>query len=149
MAGAKKFFKKRSKRIPTKLRVKAEKKLREHNRKVRKEKRKNPGKAGKKKDPGVPAECPFKEDVLREVDDMRRQKEREKENRRQRAKEMKQNGGNAAEADTNGNEDVVVPTSVPWEQVVKENKVEKVRNRLPFSKSSIVGGRRKEGSKLG
>ena len=35
MAGAKKWFKKRSKRIPTKLRVKAEKKLREHNRKVR------------------------------------------------------------------------------------------------------------------
>lgn len=34
MAGAKKWFKKRSKRIPTKLRVKAEKKLREHNRKV-------------------------------------------------------------------------------------------------------------------
>ena len=56
--------KSRSKRIPTKLRVKAEKKLREHNRKLRRDKRKNPGKYAKsKKDPGVPNECPFKEKV--------------------------------------------------------------------------------------
>ena len=55
-------MKKRSKRIPTKQRVKAEKKVREHNRKIRKEKKANPAKFAKKARANlrVPNECPFK-----------------------------------------------------------------------------------------
>jgi len=138
MAGAKKWFKKRSKRIPTKLRVKAEKKLREHNRKVRADKRKNPGKYSKrKKDPGVPSDCPFREEVLREVEEMRKRKEEEKEQRRQRMKALKEadKNGTVVAADTKSEEkkmedfsfselleDAPVPAD-DWEKVVKENKI--------------------------
>lgn len=86
----KKTMKKKSKRIPTKQRVKAEKKLREHNRKVRRDKRKNPGKYAKsKKDPGVPNECPFKEQVLQEVELAKQQKVADKEKRREEAKKKR------------------------------------------------------------
>jgi len=138
MAGAKKWFKKRSKRIPTKLRVKAEKKLREHNRKVRADKRKNPGKYSKrKKDPGVPSDCPFREEVLREVEEMRKRKEDEKEQRRQRMKALKEadKNGTVVPADTKSEEkkmedfsfaELLEEAPVPaddWEKVVKENKI--------------------------
>ena len=80
-------LKKKSKRIPTKQRVKAEKKLREHNRKLRRDKRRNPGKYAKsKKDPGVPNECPFKEKVLQECEQARNFKQQEKEKRREENK---------------------------------------------------------------
>ena len=86
----KKVLKKRSKRIPTKQRVKAEKKLREHNRKIRRDKKKNPGKYAKsKKDPGVPNECPFKEQVLKECEQARQLKQEEKEKRREEAKKRR------------------------------------------------------------
>ncbi len=86
----KRALKKKSKRIPTMQRVKAEKKLREHNRKVRKDKRKNPGKYAKsKKDPGVPNECPFKEKVLQEVEQAKHQKQAEKDKRREDAKKRR------------------------------------------------------------
>ena len=79
--------KSRSKRITTTIRVKQEKKMREHNRKLRRDKRKNPGKYAKsKKDPGVPNECPFKEKVLQEVEQARLSKQQEKEKRREEAK---------------------------------------------------------------
>lgn len=138
MAGAKKFFKKRSKRIPTKLRVKAEKKLREHNRKARAEKRKNPGKYNKrKKDPGVPSDCPFREEVLREVEEMRRRKEDEKEERRKRMKALKEAEKNGSampvcpKVDSKAGDDFSfeelleeAPTPADdWEKVLKENKI--------------------------
>ena len=44
--------------------VKVEKKVKEHHRKLKKEMKKNPGKFKKsKKDPGVPGNCPFKDQV--------------------------------------------------------------------------------------
>jgi len=77
-------LKRKTKRVNTKERVKAEKKVREHNRKVRRDKKRNPGKYAKsKKDPGVPNECPFKEDVLKEVEIAKQQKVAEKEKRRE------------------------------------------------------------------
>merc|ERR1712083_929617 len=80
-------LKRKTKRVNTKERVKAEKKVREHNRKLRRDKRKNPGKYAKsKKDPGVPNECPFKEKVLQEVEQARHLKQQEKEKRREEAK---------------------------------------------------------------
>ena len=86
----KRALKKRSKRINTTTRCKAEKKVREHNRKLRKEKKKNPGKYAKsKKDPGVPNECPFKEKVLQEVELAKQQKEEYKAKRRELAKQKR------------------------------------------------------------
>jgi len=83
-------LRRRTKRTTTSQRVKAEKKVREHNRKIRKDKKKNPGKYAKsKKDPGVPNECPFKEKVLQEVEVAREQKAAEKERRREAAKQKR------------------------------------------------------------
>ena len=83
-------LRRRTKRTTTKDRVKAEKKVREHNRKIRKDKKKNPGKYAKsKKDPGVPNECPFKEKVLQECEVAREQKAAEKERRRELAKQKR------------------------------------------------------------
>ena len=86
----KKLARKVSKRISTRQRVKTEKKIREHTRKVRKEKRKNPGKFAKsKKDPGVPNMCPFKEKVLQEVEESRQRKIEEKAKRRERLQQLR------------------------------------------------------------
>ena len=68
-----KSCKKQSKRQSTKLRCKVEKKVKEHARKLKKEKKKNPGKFLKsKKDPGVPNNCPFKDQVLAEAQEAMR-----------------------------------------------------------------------------
>ena len=57
-------WKAKSKRVSTKLRVKIEKKVKDHQKKLKKEMKKNPGKFRKsKKDPGVPNNCPFKDEV--------------------------------------------------------------------------------------
>merc|ERR1739848_219902 len=80
-------LRRKTKRVNTQERVKAEKKTREHNRKLRRDKKRNPGKYAKsKKDPGVPNECPFKEKVLQEVELAKQQKVAEKEKRREIAK---------------------------------------------------------------
>lgn len=86
----KKTLKKRSKRIDTKTRCKAEKKVREFNRKLRRDKKRNPGKFAKsKKDPGVPNDCPFKEAVLQECEAARKQKVLDKDKRREEAKKRR------------------------------------------------------------
>ncbi len=79
----KKTLKKKSKRIPTRQRMKAEKKVREHNRKMRKEKKlQGVNKKGKnRKGLRVPNDCPFKEAVLEEVEAARKRKEQEREER--------------------------------------------------------------------
>merc|ERR1712008_593236 len=83
-------LKRKTKRVNTKERVKAEKKVREHNRKVRRDKKRNPGKYAKsKKDPGVPNECPFKEDVLKEVEIAKKQKVDEKKKKKFEKKKKK------------------------------------------------------------
>jgi len=72
------------------LRVKVEKKVKEHARKLKKEKKKNPGKFKKwKKDPGVPNECPFKDQVLAEAEAALAKRQEEKEKRRLQLKELR------------------------------------------------------------
>lgn len=73
-----KLFKKKSKRMTCRKKYKIIKKVAEHHRKVRKEKKKNPTK-NKPKDPGVPNSVPFKDKILEEA-----------ERRKQRAIELKQ-----------------------------------------------------------
>ncbi|KAF8570201.1 hypothetical protein P879_01665 [Paragonimus westermani] len=67
---AKKHLKTKSKRITCHKRYKILKKVREHHRKVRKEAKKNLNNR-KRKDPGVPNSLPFKEEVLKHVQEMK------------------------------------------------------------------------------
>ena len=83
-------WKSKSKRQSTKLRVKVEKKVKEHARKLKREKKKNPGKFQKsKKDQGVPNECPFKDKVLAEAQEAMEKRNEDLEKRRKELKEMR------------------------------------------------------------
>ncbi|XP_022918027.2 guanine nucleotide-binding protein-like 3 homolog [Onthophagus taurus] len=78
-------LKKQSKRQKARLRYKVEKKVREHNRKLRKDTKKSP----KNKKPEIiqiPNICPFKEDILKEVEILKQKKEEEKLQKREAAK---------------------------------------------------------------
>ncbi|KAF6780117.1 hypothetical protein AHF37_00398 [Paragonimus kellicotti] len=67
---AKRHLKTKSKRITCHKRYKILRKVREHHRKVRKEAKKNLNNR-KRKDPGVPNSLPFKEEVLKHVEEMK------------------------------------------------------------------------------
>ncbi|XP_071877507.1 nucleostemin 1 [Bombus fervidus] len=84
---AKFCLKKQSKRMPARKRYKIEKKVREHNRRLRKAAKKHP--KGKPKVIEVPNQCPFKEDILKEVELMKKQHEEEKQKRREAARQKK------------------------------------------------------------
>lgn len=75
-------LKKKSKRIPAKRRYKIQKKVREHNRKLRKQAKLHiQGK--KNKLITVPNICPFKEDILKDVSEFKKKLEEEKEKQRE------------------------------------------------------------------
>nr|XP_024656171.1 guanine nucleotide-binding protein-like 3 [Maylandia zebra] len=82
-------LKKASKRLSCAKRYKIQKKVREHNRKLRKEAKKKGVSKRVKKDIGVPNSAPFKEEILREAEQRRLQVEEEKEKRRQAKKEQR------------------------------------------------------------
>ena len=70
-----------------------EKKVKEHARKLKKEKKKNPLKFKKsKKDPGIPGECPFKDKVLAEAQEALEKRNEEREIRRKELKERRKAG---------------------------------------------------------
>ncbi|CAL7952324.1 unnamed protein product [Xylocopa violacea] len=73
--------------MPARKRYKIEKKVREHNRRLRKEAKKNIKKKPKLIE--VPNQCPFKEDILKEVEVMKKQQEEEKQKLREAAREKK------------------------------------------------------------
>lgn len=81
--------KKPSKRMPASKRYKIEKKVREHNRKLRKEAKKHPKNKKKDKLVEIPNQCPFKEDILKKVEEMRKQQQEEKQKQRELAREEK------------------------------------------------------------
>ncbi|XP_014098528.2 guanine nucleotide-binding protein-like 3 homolog isoform X1 [Bactrocera oleae] len=74
---------KKSKRLSGRLKHKIEKKVREHNRKIRRETKKNL-KSGRKKQKiiQIPNICPFKEDILKEVEESKKRLVEEKIRRR-------------------------------------------------------------------
>ncbi|CAK9831884.1 Guanine nucleotide-binding protein-like 3 homolog [Anthophora retusa] len=85
---AKFFLRKPSKRMPARKRYKIEKKVREHNRRIRKAAKSQMNKK-KPKVIEVPNQCPFKEDILKEVEAMKKQHEEEKLKRREAARERR------------------------------------------------------------
>ncbi|XP_054168702.1 guanine nucleotide-binding protein-like 3 homolog [Oppia nitens] len=79
------FQKKTSKRMSCKRRYNIEKKVRQHNKKLKKELKKKNHHSNKRKDPGVPNSLPFKEAVIREAQqDKQRDEERRQLVRNQR-----------------------------------------------------------------
>lgn len=86
---AKFCLKKGSKRVSARQRYKIEKKVREHNRKVKKEAKKNPKSKKKANTVQVPNSCPFKADILKEVEALKKQREEEKLKQREAARERK------------------------------------------------------------
>lgn len=94
---AKLCLKKKSKRIPASRRYKIAKKVREHNRKMRKE-AKQQMKGRKNKLITVPNICPFKEDILKDVAEFKKKIEEEKTKQRavwKAEKEAKKSSENA------------------------------------------------------
>ncbi|XP_076040959.1 nucleostemin 1 isoform X2 [Oratosquilla oratoria] len=75
--------------MPCSKRYKIERKVREHNRKLRKDQKKHPDKF-KRKDPGVPNSLPFKDKVLEEAAEAKRLQEEAREKRREEAKLRRQ-----------------------------------------------------------
>ncbi|XP_062601228.1 guanine nucleotide-binding protein-like 3 homolog [Saccostrea cucullata] len=83
----KKFLNKKSKRVSAARRYKIEKLVRQHNKKAKKEAKKNPNKfVRKRKDPGIPNSLPFKETILREAEERKRKIEEERERQKERRK---------------------------------------------------------------
>uniref|UniRef100_A0A0B8RQN2 Guanine nucleotide-binding protein-like 3 n=1 Tax=Philothamnus irregularis TaxID=1899461 RepID=A0A0B8RQN2_9SAUR len=86
-------LKKASKRMTCHKRYKIQKKVREHNKKLRKEAKKHKHRKPKK-DPGVPNTAPFKEEILREAEHRKQQREELKQKQklaRQKELEKKRN----------------------------------------------------------
>ncbi|KIW89971.1 uncharacterized protein Z519_09401 [Cladophialophora bantiana CBS 173.52] len=86
----------RSKRTPVRLRHKIEKASAAKQRKLRKEAKKNPQwKSRLKKDPGIPNLFPYKEKILEELEEKKRQKAEQGQRLKDAAKEKKRAGKNA------------------------------------------------------
>ncbi|KAI9232652.1 MAG: guanine nucleotide-binding protein-like 3, N-terminal domain-containing protein, partial [Podila humilis] len=69
-----------SKRIPANHRYKIEKRVKDHHRKLRKDAKSNPNAHHKnKKDPGIPNNYPFKEQLLQQIADQKLKAAEEKE----------------------------------------------------------------------
>lgn len=82
--------KKKSKRIPLKLKYKIQKKVKEHHKKLKKEKKKHPEKFRKRtKDPGVPKTLPFYDKVIQEAEAAKEAQERRREEAKLRRKEQR------------------------------------------------------------
>ncbi|KAH9894117.1 hypothetical protein C8Q73DRAFT_826613 [Cubamyces lactineus] len=78
--------KKTSRRVSLAHRAKIQKKVKEAHRKQKRDARKNPPKKSKPKDPGIPNAFPYKDQILAEVAEQRRQAAEEKQRRKEEKK---------------------------------------------------------------
>ncbi|ETI23966.1 hypothetical protein G647_05773 [Cladophialophora carrionii CBS 160.54] len=98
----------RSKRTPVRLRHKIEKASAAKQRKLRKEAKKNPQwKSRLKKDPGIPNLFPFKEKILEEIEEKKRQKAEQAQRLRDAAKGKKKGGDEAGIAGDESEDDIM------------------------------------------
>ncbi|KAL7282022.1 hypothetical protein ACG7TL_003489 [Trametes sanguinea] len=81
--------KKTSRRVSLAHRAKVQKKVKEAHRKQKRDARKNPPKKSKPKDPGIPNAFPYKDQILAEVAEQRRQAAEEKQRRKEEKKAAK------------------------------------------------------------
>lgn len=96
------FVESKSKRIPAARRYKIEKKVREHNKKLKKiEKTKLKAKRNKKKIITVPSDCPFKQQILTEAIAARETIKTQKSARKEEIRELKKAKKEAAKAGVN------------------------------------------------
>lgn len=86
---AKYCLKKASKRKSCAKRYKIEKKVKDHNRKLKKEAKKSNKKKGAPKPIHVPNSCPFKEEILLEAERQRENAEKEKLAKKEAAKSQR------------------------------------------------------------
>jgi len=86
---AKLCLKKNSKRVPARRRYKIEKRVREHNRKLKKLSKKEP-KGYKSKLVKIPQQCPFRDEILQEAEKYKQQKQEEIERLKALKKEEKE-----------------------------------------------------------
>ncbi|KAL1914522.1 uncharacterized protein VTP21DRAFT_8236 [Calcarisporiella thermophila] len=80
----------KSKRMSASKRYKILKRVAEHHRKLRKEAKKNPHKHKQKKDPGIPANYPYKEQLLAQIEAAKRDSANEKLLREERQRQFAQ-----------------------------------------------------------
>ncbi|CAG7815921.1 unnamed protein product, partial [Allacma fusca] len=104
----KKMLKSKSKRVPAKKRYKIEKKVREHNRKLKKQHRQDKMKGKKKKLIVVPGDCPFRQQIIAEANQARENIEQLKLTRREEVKVFRKARKDAVLAEKRG-----LPTPAP------------------------------------
>lgn len=128
---AKFCLKKQSKRMPARKRYKIEKKVREHNRKLRKEAKKHPKR--KPKLVQLPNQCAFKEDILKEIELMKKHNEEEKEKQREAARQRKRE---LAKTDLQGLVSAAQNEQAKHQEIeMGEN--EKIKNALSKEENSL------------
>ncbi|KAG7171454.1 guanine nucleotide-binding protein-like 3 homolog [Homarus americanus] len=82
--------KRKTKRLTLKLKYKVQKKVRDHHKKLKKEKRKHPEKFRKRtKDPGVPKTLPFYDQVIKEAEEAKAAQERRREEDKLKRRELR------------------------------------------------------------
>ncbi|XP_071442486.1 guanine nucleotide-binding protein-like 3 homolog [Hetaerina americana] len=113
---AKGFMKKQSKRIPARKRYKIEKRVKEHNKRLRKEARKNQNK-NKPKPIEIPNICPFKEQILEDVAVYKSKLEEEREKRRQEVRENRSRSRETARNEFRGGLDELISSAEARGQV--------------------------------
>ncbi|KAK1129225.1 hypothetical protein K0M31_020353 [Melipona bicolor] len=128
---AKFCLKKQSKRMPARKRYKIEKKVREHNRKLRKEAKKHPKK--KPKLIQLPNQCAFKEDILKEIELVKKHNEEEKEKQREAARQRKRE---LAKTDLQGLVSAAQNKQVTHQEIEMDEN-EKIKNALSKEENSL------------
>ncbi|XP_070594754.1 guanine nucleotide-binding protein-like 3 [Erythrolamprus reginae] len=114
-------LKKASKRMTCHKRFKIQKKVREHNKKLRKQAKKHKHKKPKK-DPGVPNTAPFKEEILREAEHRKQQREELKQKQKlARQKEIEKKRNQQANKKDAGDEKSTTKQKTKSNQQVPKN----------------------------